>query len=329
VLVCSTRDNTYNYYVYYAGRIDFVPLLTQQAVYYGGTTPITVGYSEETSIETSVTQGIEKAIEESVETSESLSVSLGIAVSAGFMGSGLEVSTDIETSITSTLGRSVSTASTYETSQSKVEGKTFSTEFTVGTAGEPIGMYRYVLFASTDVFYNVKVRRSGGTIEEATVALCARPDTYWGVDYDPTLGGSPTWDKTGDEEILQVPEFDPKNLPLTRLSAPDISTSVTGTSSTMLYVHSSNAYFASDGLTYYVTFDGSDPTKESYSERANAAHHMISIGFNYDVVREIPGWETTPFDREVTVKAFASHPQALDSPIAEKKVRLVFDAWPQ
>ncbi len=213
VLVFSMRDMTNNYYVYYGGRIEHTPLLYQQAIYYNGTTPITVGYSKSTSVETSVTHGIEKATTESVETTNTLGLTVGVSATVGFGGSGVSVSTEIETSVSEMLGRSVSTTSTFETTEGLVEGETFSTEATVGTNNEPVGMYRYALFATADVFYNVTYNRATKKITTLTVSLCARGSTYWGIDYDPELGGAATFGKTGSGEVLSIPEFDENNMP--------------------------------------------------------------------------------------------------------------------
>jgi uncharacterized protein (TIGR02145 family) len=212
VLAYGGTDGQYNYYVYYCGYIDFVPLLYQQAVYYNGITPITVGYSKSTSVEHAVTQGIEKAVAESVSTTNTSELTIGVSATIGFAGSGGTVSTEITESVSETVGTEVSTSNSVETSEAKVEGETFSTEATIGTAGEPVGMYRYALFSTTDVFFNVKFNRETETIEAVTVSLCARPITYWGIDYDPQLGGPATFGKTGDGDKLQIPEFDPDKM---------------------------------------------------------------------------------------------------------------------
>ncbi len=213
ILVWSKRDATYNYYVYYGGYVDYVPLLIQQAVAYNGITPITIGYSRSTSVETSVTEGLTKAVEHSIENTNSMSLTIGVSASVGFGGMGAEVSTEISTSVSETVGRSVSTSNTYETSQAKVTGEEFSTEFTIGTAGESVGMYRYALFATTDVYYNVKFNHITKKVESVTATLCARPITYWGVDFDPQLGGEATYGKTGGGNKLRIPEFDVNNMP--------------------------------------------------------------------------------------------------------------------
>ena len=190
-----------------------IPLLYQQAVYYNGVTPITVGYSKSESVETTVTRGLEKATTESVETSNTLGLTVGVAATVGFGGSGVTVSTEIETSVTEALGRSVSTSNTFETTEGLVAGETFSTEATIGTNNEPVGMYRYALFSSTDIFYNVKYDRTTKTIVAISISLCARPTTYWGIDYDPELGGSTAYGKTGEGPKLKIPEFDLNNMP--------------------------------------------------------------------------------------------------------------------
>jgi hypothetical protein len=48
-------------------------------------------------------------------------------------------------------------------------------------------------------------------VTNSYIALCMRPQTYWGLDYEPNLGGS--FGKTAPGDLLEVPELILANLP--------------------------------------------------------------------------------------------------------------------
>jgi hypothetical protein len=88
--------------------------------------------------------------------------------------------------------------------------ESFSISTTIGDKGELPGRYRYSLFATTDVYYALKLNRIRAKVDEFTV-VCARPDPSWGVDYEPDPEGD--FGKTADGDLLEIPELDYNSLP--------------------------------------------------------------------------------------------------------------------
>jgi hypothetical protein len=262
-LVYSAKDATFKYYTYYAGYVDFVPLLYKDAIWYDGRTAMTIGYEKSSGTENAISTALSKAVENSMESSTSQEHSVEVTAGVEFGPVSVSASYGFTQSTSKTVGSSVSTSNTYETSAAKIEGESWSMEVVVGGNGEEAGMYRFALFATTDVFYQVTVK-SDGSVEDVKVALCARPTTYWGVDYDPQPGGSATFGKTGDGDLLAAPNFDeflfpePANVVASPPTASPASSEGTSTVTVTLYAES--------GASIRYTTDGSDPSDTSGTE---------------------------------------------------------------
>jgi hypothetical protein len=212
-LVYSAKDDTYYYYVFLLGHVNKVPVAYRTAVYYDGTTPQTVGYSLSDATEESITKAIETTIENSV--MESKSVNWGVAATVGVKG------TIWSASLTASVGgefiwedtQTRSVAETYETARSTTQETTDSLQFTVGEHGEPMGKYRYSLWATNDIYLVVKTNQNFTAIEEAYITACARQYSYvWAVDYDPDMEGD--FGKTAGGDLLEIPDLDISSLPV-------------------------------------------------------------------------------------------------------------------
>jgi len=218
-LVYSATDNTNNYYLFLLGHVDYVPIAFRTAVIYNGQTPITVGYSSSTVNETSVSRAVEEARTNSV--SINTSVTWGISTEVGFesgveaFGLSAKVSAKIGTSVGGTNGwdqtNTRSVTNTYTTASSYATIETDTVEVTIGNNNEAPGKYRYSLFATTDVYYVLITNKEKTQVVGAFTAVCARPVTGWGIDYDPDVGG--TFAKTASGDLLTIPTVTISQLP--------------------------------------------------------------------------------------------------------------------
>lgn len=223
-LVFSDYDGQYNYYFFALGHVKSAPLAYRPAIYYNGVTPITVGYSSSNVTEQSISNSVTEAFENSVTESQSTNWGDEIGVVAGIETTfkvplTSEMKVKIETSYKNAWGGSESTdvtqarsfSNTYETSSSKASEIRDEISVTIGTSGEPEGLYRFALFTTTDVYFVVITDRAKTEVIEAKIAFCARPTQYWELDYDPERGGS--FGKTASGALLQIPDLTISELP--------------------------------------------------------------------------------------------------------------------
>ncbi|MDR2501469.1 MAG: chitobiase/beta-hexosaminidase C-terminal domain-containing protein [Treponema sp.] len=209
-LIYSAYDDSNYYYLFLLGHIKNVPLAYRQAIWYNGTTPITIGYSSADVTEESITKSVEQAEEHSV--TDTMSHTWGVTVdteySVGVLGGSIGLSAGGEYGREEMNSRSFS--STLETAQSKSSETSDEMSVTIGDHDEPAGLYRYSLFTTTDVYYVVITDREKN-VKQAYTALCARGLTYWGIDYESDTAGS--FGKTGTGELLEIPDGTSLELP--------------------------------------------------------------------------------------------------------------------
>jgi len=310
-LVYSSKDGTYKYYSYYAGYIDFVPLLYKQAVWYGGQTATTIGYEKNSQTENTVTHALETAVENSIEFSSSsehsVLVTAGVEVGTDGAKASLETSYGFTKSVSETVGKSVSTTNTYETSTSHMEGETRSVSVTIGNNNEEPGMYRYALFATTDVFYNVTVNQATGKIDNVMVALCARPTTYWGIDYDPEPSGGANFGKTGAGDLIQIPDFSGVKFPepMYVVTSPPAASPPEGTYASSQTITLS----AAGGATIRYTTDGS-----SIPSRTNGTIYSTPFAItSYTVVNAVAYTDDQPESPVKTWRYDITEPGRIDT----------------
>ncbi|MDR0464393.1 MAG: formylglycine-generating enzyme family protein [Treponema sp.] len=209
-LVFSGYDDNRNYYVFLLGHVNFVPVAYRTAVYYNGTTAITIGYSITDTTETSITESMTTASENSTYQREEFN--WNVSASAGFKGWGFsaKVSSNVGGKNIQETTSKHSTSSTFETALAKVSSNTDSISATIGNNNESAGHYRYTLFSTTDVYYVLITNRANPTqVMEAYTSICARPDYYWAIDYSPSVN----FNKTADGNLLEIPKITLTNLP--------------------------------------------------------------------------------------------------------------------
>ncbi|MDR2479002.1 MAG: hypothetical protein LBD48_06795 [Treponema sp.] len=211
-LVTAAYDNDYYYYIYLLGKVDRVPIVYGEAFQYDGVTPISIAYEKNSCNEESVIESMTVATENSVTntTSYNVGTSLTVGANAGIYSASLTASFNYGTGKEEMQGRS--TANTYETARTKVQGESNTISYTIGSNNQPPGKYRTSLFGTTDVYYQL-VTTKDRVFTRAFTFSCARPaDTlYWGIDYDPDLSGD--FSKTAETRNLVIPHLNLNDLP--------------------------------------------------------------------------------------------------------------------
>jgi hypothetical protein len=166
-----------------------------------------------------------------------------------------------------------STTNTYETAQSKSSEITDEISVTIGEHNEPAGLYRYSLFVTADVYYVLQTDTEKTEVKKAYTSWCARPTTYWALDYEPELGGS--FRKTAPGALLEIPEpllsrlptpteNDLTPVPPQRAGIP-VANNPSGTYETSVTVTLTSE---TEGAAIHYTMNGDTPTASStrYSE---------------------------------------------------------------
>jgi hypothetical protein len=160
--------------------------------------------------ETSITQSVEQATENSVTDTTTHGWEAGIEVGVDFIAES-KITAKYTGEISTEAMKSRSTSNTYETASTKSIEITEEISVTVGDHEEPAGLNRYSLFTTTDVYYVLITDQTKTTVKKAYTALCARPTTYWALDYEPELGGS--FRKTASGDLLKIPNLVLSSLP--------------------------------------------------------------------------------------------------------------------
>jgi len=264
-------DNELNYYVYLLGHINSVPVAYRQAVIYDGMTPVTISYSSTTTNAYTVTEGVEKASEYSFTTNQSHNWKVGTELGIKGEVFSFKVSAEVggQYGHEEMNGRSLS--NTYETSMTKSSETTDTIEATIGEHGQPAGKYRYSLFCTTDVYYVLATNKGKTAVEEAYIAVCARPASYaWGIDYESDLGGN--FGKNAPGDLFSIPElvlaelpepadeFEEEKIPLVPPVATPAATLPSGIYIGQQYVLLS---CTTDGARIHYTTNGSNPSTSS------------------------------------------------------------------
>jgi hypothetical protein len=212
-LITSAYDDDFYYYIYLLGHIERVPVVYGEAVEYNGVTPIAISYEESKCTEESVLESMSTSMENSVTNTVTTSWGLGaqVGIKAGPVEASLTATFNSETSKEEMQSRS--TSNTWETMQTKMKEESFSVSYTIGDNNEPPGKYRYTLFGSTDVYFQLKTTKDRKVVDDAFTFACARPANtlFWGIDYDPDSSGD--FGKTAKTENLAIPDLDLSALP--------------------------------------------------------------------------------------------------------------------
>lgn len=210
----SATDGTYNYYTLLVASIYFTPIAWQSAIYYDGTSPITLEFSKSMVTESVVKTSVTSCITKSLATENTNESSFTPSLEIGGKNSPISLKFEKGWQKTNTNSSSVenSTTNTFESAQSEASsvGENFTCK--IGENKEKIGQYRFALFATVDVYLCLKLDKENSTVVDTVTSVIARPDTYkYLIDYDPDKNG--TFEKTSDSESLKIDPNIYKNLP--------------------------------------------------------------------------------------------------------------------
>jgi hypothetical protein len=150
-------DEGENEFIVYLGYVDNVPMVVGTQGEYNGITPATVSFeTSQTDVDT-IRTSVETCTKETVYKGTTNTTTAG--VKAGFTYAGFSVGGNLENvkrSEDSTMTEK-SITELNEKILTKVDTKSTTVTYNIGGNGEPKGRYRASLFATTDVYYYVKL----------------------------------------------------------------------------------------------------------------------------------------------------------------------------
>lgn len=184
-------DGIYNYFYFYLGEVDKVPIAYEQAEYYNGI-ETTITYDNATNYEKAIAESTTTCIDNTTTITNKHSV----GVELNLMNI---VNLQYNWERTDTSNTSISTSDTISTAKTWSESNSKKVEYKLGKDLK-YGYYRYTLFAKCDIFavvaYNLRTKKCA-----YNYLVCARPNTYFNqIDYSE----SNNFPATGSSEL----EFD-------------------------------------------------------------------------------------------------------------------------
>jgi len=187
IVIQSATDGTFNYYLFDIGYIKNVPISSGNTIRYNGQTPLSVSFTKTTIEEERVEETVSKTISESIQETQMNELGGKFGVDIGPIKKILNFSAEVSYKRTwgTVIDKSISTTSIYTTAYNRVQSLEESISFTIGKHGEAIGFYRLSLFATCDVYFLLKTNRDNSQIVECVTTMCARPETYFALDFDP------------------------------------------------------------------------------------------------------------------------------------------------
>jgi hypothetical protein len=326
-MVSSGYDDDYYYYIYLLGHIERVPVVYSDAYEYDGTTTWSFSYEEgqctEESVEESMSTTMENSVTNTVTNSWATEVEVGFE-KGPFSASVSETYTHERSKEEM---KSRSTSNTLTTAKTKINTETSSVSYTIGENNEPPGKYRYTLFGTTDVYYQLITNKNFEFVEASTIA-CARPPVtlYWGIDYDPDPSGD--FGKTAKSKNLAIPDLDLSELSKPAIKIEDMTTPLTTVWTKTItddahQITSTNAYierFKTDldlvelQNAGYTTIN----IKVDFEAKRNGSNILVAVNFptsetgtDNSIIDKNTGagndWETFTFNGSTDIRSFFNH----------------------
>ncbi|MDR1867786.1 MAG: chitobiase/beta-hexosaminidase C-terminal domain-containing protein [Treponema sp.] len=209
-LITSAYDDTQNYYIFLLGHINRVPLTYDDVIPHNGGGNLTLGYTEEAAEELLIKESLKTATKNSVSSIYNGDVEVGFSSNLiPVLGSRIMASNEYGEYVLEEL-KTRSMVNTYAT----VRNVTRDADYSVPIGNnKPAGQYRYSLFGTTDVYYVVITDTKRKNVTKSYLSYCARPQTYWVIDYEPDLVKG-SFGKTAPGELLEIPTINnPSALP--------------------------------------------------------------------------------------------------------------------
>jgi hypothetical protein len=197
-----------NEFYVYLGYVDNVPMVVGDAGDYDGITPVTVSFVTSQTDSATIRASVETCTKETVYKGTTNTTTTGAKV--GFTYAGFSAGANVENVKRSE--DSTTTENTIKELNEKILTKidTKSTTVTyenIGSHGEPKGRYRVSLFATTDVYYYVKLNGNNTELLEEEYIYFSREDSHTiALDYDPSTTG--VFNKNSKSDPLPVPALE-------------------------------------------------------------------------------------------------------------------------
>ena len=249
---------TYHIYYIYLGKIDWVPIASNTAIYYNGTTPIELTYSSTQTKTESITEAMSKTVSNTTQTVNTYNNVFNVEIS-GETGKILNLFAkgNIKTGYSHSWGGSgsvtdvTSKTETTTTFESWATSNTETKRYTIGNRDEPPGFYRFALFATCDVYIAVvhDLKEDEWYYE---YSVFARPNTlYEAIDYQTTNDfgvGADAMRLRFDTSIIEsLPEIEQENSSTFNIKFSDYNANAI----VSLILHGDEQF----GDSYYVTYN--------------------------------------------------------------------------
>ncbi|MCL2185957.1 MAG: hypothetical protein FWB86_08930 [Treponema sp.] len=182
----SATDGTYNYYLLDIGYVKNTPVYSGLIAYYDGRSPLEIIFEKTSITVEKMEEVVIKTISESTQETHMNELGGKFGVDIGPLKKILNFSAEVNYTRTwgTVTDKSSSTTSIYTTANTRAESLKQSITYFVGGHGEAAGYYRITLFATCDVYFLLKTNKDNSQIIECVATMCARPNTYFALDYD-------------------------------------------------------------------------------------------------------------------------------------------------
>ena len=215
-VIHAERNEECNNYIIYLGHINNVPIgdFNAMATYSGGS-PTTITHASSVINSTTVGDSVSTAVRETTVTTKVNQKTASVNAGFSFSGFSIGANAKVENTITNSTMKELSIENTVSTAETKANSNTNTVSYTIGNNSEPIGRYRIMLFATTDVYLSVQLKTDDTLAADPEISVCARKSSYtYLLDYDPHMSGD-FFGRTGGGGMLPDPnDFDFSSLPV-------------------------------------------------------------------------------------------------------------------
>ena len=181
-IIGSWTDLEANFYLIDVGSVArmFLGQLTNNFEYTRGQTPMS--FTFRTITQDALTTNVTQTVSSSVGFSSSLAVKYGLDVSASVKADALigSITGTVSQRFETTLTAGISATQSRATAVSEITTRTVTNEevraFTLGNANEPTGVYRYAMYATSDVYLLISTSLDNQVLKSKEFISCARPE---------------------------------------------------------------------------------------------------------------------------------------------------------
>jgi hypothetical protein len=199
----SYSDGAYDYYYFYLGKVEDVPLWRGTIIRNDGNGDILLGHVETTSETTGYQEALAECITKTTTTSRTNEDSVTGEASVSYFGIGAKAGYSHKWSTTEGTSEAKAVTNTYTTIHQYLVGKTTEQRFTVKST-QPFGYYRPTVLTTCDVYAVAIKERSSGEIFYICEAFTRLTDNDVKLAIEYSKDGS-----FPERDALKVFTFDP------------------------------------------------------------------------------------------------------------------------